>query len=133
MADHQTAGDGEPDRIEGVDFTDIGPILAEIAYPITTEELVAEYGDRVIGRTNADPISIRELFEPMGEDTSTSADGLRQSIMTLMPKDSVGRQRYSDRGLAIDEEDEERRKDRDLPGHGHGPVDGSDRTSGSRG
>lgn len=120
MADHQTEGDGELDRIEGVDFTDIGPVLEEIPYPITTEELVAEYGDRVVGRTNASPISIRELFEPMGEDTSSSAEELRQSILTLMPKESVGRQRYSDRGLAIDEEDEGRREDRDLPGHDRG-------------
>lgn len=108
---------GGTDRIEGVDFTDVGPLLEEIPYPITTEELVAEYGDYAIRRTNAGPITIRELFEPMGEDTSASADELRQSILTLMPKDSVGRQRYSDRGLTIDDEEGATRKDRPLPGH----------------
>jgi hypothetical protein len=112
--------DTEADRVEGVDFTDVGPLLEEIPYPITTEELVAEYGDRSIQRTNAGPITIRELFEPMGEDTSNSVDELRQSILTLMPKDSVGRQRYSDRGLTIDEEEEAVRKDRPLPGHDTG-------------
>ena len=116
MADEAPGRDEESDRSEGVDFTDIGPALEEISYPITSEELVAEYGDRVIGRTNADPISIRELFEPMGEDTSASVGELRQSITTLMPKEFVGRQHYSDRGLTIDEE--AARKDRDLPGHG---------------
>lgn len=110
----------EADRVEGVDFTDVGPLLEEIPYPITTDELVAEYGDRLIRRTNAGPITIRELFEPMGEDTSDSAHELRQSILTLMPKESVGRQRYSDRGLTIDEEDGAPRKDRPLPGHDTG-------------
>lgn len=106
-----------PDRVEGVDFTDVGPLLEEIPYPITTEELVAEYGDYSVRRTNAGPITIRELFEPMGEDTSGSADELRQSILALMPKESVGRQRYSDRGLSIDDDDGRPRKDRPLPGH----------------
>lgn len=117
MADEDEMADEETDRIEGVDFTDIGPILEEIPYPVTSEEFVAEHGDRVVGRTNAEPISIRELFEPMGDDTSTSADELRQSIMALMPKESVGRQRYSDRGLTIDDDDGGVREDRPLPGH----------------
>lgn len=112
--------ENETDRSEGVDFTDVGPVLDEIRYPITTAELVAEYGDHSIERTNAGPITIRELFEPMGEDTSASADELRQSILTLMPKESVGRQRYSDRGLTIDDDDGAHRKDRRLPGHDRG-------------
>lgn len=86
------------DREEGVNFTDINPVLEGIEYPITMEEFVAQHGDHSIERTNADPITVRELFEGTGEDTFESAEEVRQSLLNLMPAESVGRQRYSDRG-----------------------------------
>ncbi|MFD1587005.1 hypothetical protein ACFR9U_08415 [Halorientalis brevis] len=94
----------ETDREEGVDFTDIDPILSELAYPTTKDEFVSEYGDQSIARTNADPISVHELFDGTGEDTFESPTEIRQSVLNLMPRESVGRQRYSDRGGAIPEE-----------------------------
>ena len=112
--------DDHPDRVEGVDFTDIGPVLDGISYPISAEDVVAEHGDRVIERTNAEPISVRELFDPLGEDAYASQEELRQTILTLMPKESVGRQRYSDRGLTTDVPGADRRQDRPLPGHERG-------------
>lgn len=108
----------EAERTEGVDFSDVNPILEEISYPITVDELVEQYGDHEIERTNAETITIRELFEPMEDDTFESADGAQQTILTMMPKDSEGRQRYSDRGLTVDEPAETgEREDRPLPGH----------------
>ena len=101
MADEST------DRQEGVDFTDINPILEELSYPVTAEELIEEHGDREFGRTNADPITVEELFGPMGEDTFESADEVRQSALTMMPEESVGREEYSDRGASNDTGDEE--------------------------
>ena len=92
----------DTDREEGVDFTDINPVLEEISYPITTAELIEQYGDREFGRTNADPITVEELFGPMGEDTFDSAEELRQMALNQMPRDSVGRARYSDRGVSDD-------------------------------
>ncbi|WP_136715875.1 DUF5789 family protein [Halorientalis salina] len=91
------------DREEGVDFTDIESVLGELSYPTTKDEFVAEYGEKTIGRTNADPIRIAELFDGTGADTFDSDEELRQSILNLMPKESVGRQRYSDRGGSIPE------------------------------
>lgn len=90
--------DDDTDREEGVDFAEVNPVLEELSYPITTEELVEQHGDRELGRTNADPISLRELFEYMGEDTFESPEGARQMIMSQMPRESVGRRHYSDRG-----------------------------------
>lgn len=114
------ANDGT-DRVEGVDFTEILPLLEAIQYPITAEDFVAQYGDRTIDRTNADPITVGELFEPLGPDTFAEAEEVRQSILTLMPKDSVGLQRYSDRGLTIDVPDYEGRLDRPVPGRDEKP------------
>jgi len=43
-----------PDHLEGVEFTDINPVLDDISYPITGEELLEQYGNHEIGRTTAD-------------------------------------------------------------------------------
>lgn len=90
--------DDDPDHVEGVDFSDINPVLDDLEYPVTAEKLVEQYGDRELGRTNADPITIEELFDYMGDNTFESEDDLRTMILGQMPKDSEGRQNYSDRG-----------------------------------
>jgi len=94
----------ETDREEGVDFTDIDPILTGLTYPTTKDEFVSEYGDQSIERTNAGPISVREVFDGTGEDTFESPTEIRQSVLNLMPRETVGRQRYSDRAGSIPEE-----------------------------
>jgi hypothetical protein len=88
------------DREEGVDFTEINGALDDIDYPITTAEFVDEYGSHTIERTNADSIPVRGLFDGTGPDTFESPDDVQQSLLNLMPGESVGRQRYSDRGGA---------------------------------
>lgn len=90
--------DEDTDRVQGVDFTEIDPLLEDLSYPITADELVERYGDREIDRTNADPITIRELFDYMGDDTFESEQQLRQMLLGQMPRDSEGRTNYSDRG-----------------------------------
>lgn len=97
----------DTEREQGVDFTSVDPVLEDVSYPITVDELVAEYGDRTIERTNAEPITIRELFESTGEDTFESPEEIRQSILNLMPQESVGREEYSDRGGSTTEETDE--------------------------
>lgn len=94
----------EPHREQGVDFSSIDPVLEDLPYPVTADELVAEYGDHTIERTNAEPISIGDLLGPL-DDTYESDDEVRQSILNLMPRDSVGRSEYSDRGGSLPEEE----------------------------
>lgn len=98
--------DDDTSREEGVDFGDVNPALEELSYPLSSEELIDEVGDREMQRTNADPITIEELFGPMGEDTFESADDVREMALSQMPRDSVGRANYSDRGVSDDTEDE---------------------------
>ena len=90
--------DDPPDHVEGVDFTDINPLLEHLSFPVTADELVDEHGDREVDRTNADPVSLSELFDYMGEDTFDSAEQLRQMVIGQMPAGSEGRRNYSDRG-----------------------------------
>jgi hypothetical protein len=92
----------DPDRELGVDFGSID--LEEFDYPIDTHGLVERYGDRSIERTNAEPITIRELFGGMEDEEIGSADELRQTMLNLMPEDSVGRKAYSDRGGSTPED-----------------------------
>lgn len=81
--------DDDTNREQGVDFTGIDSVLEEISNPITTGELIDEYGERTIERTNAGPITISELFEPLAEDTFESPEEIRQSILSLMPEESL--------------------------------------------
>lgn len=94
----------EQDRTEGVDFTEIDKVLDDLSFPVTKQEFVAEYGNLTIERTNADPIAVEDLFEGTGDDTFDDEEEVRQSILNLMPKESVGRQRYSDRAGETPEE-----------------------------
>lgn len=83
---------------QGVEFGSIESVFDEVSYPVTAGELVSEYGDREVGRTSADPIPIRDLFADVGNQSFESDEELRQGMLNMMPAESVGRQRYSDRG-----------------------------------
>lgn len=96
----------DTDREEGVDFSEVNPVLEELSYPITSTELVEQHGERQLARTNADPISLRELFEFMGEDSFESPEAVRQMILSQMPRESVGRRQYSDRGGTLPGEED---------------------------
>ncbi|MFB6166128.1 MAG: hypothetical protein ABEJ31_13285 [Haloarculaceae archaeon] len=100
--------DTDADREEGVNFTDLDPVLEDLSYPISTAEFVAQHGGHTIERTNADPITVEDVFEGTGEDTYEDPEELRQAILTFMPADSVGRDHYSDRGDSAPEDVSER-------------------------
>lgn len=93
-------------RIEGVDFSALEPVLDELSYPVSSEEFVERHGDTELGRANADPITVEELFAYMGTDTFDSSDGVRQMILGQMPRNSEGRTNYSDRGGSLPVETE---------------------------
>lgn len=100
-------GEDDPDRVQGVDFSGVDAVLDDLSYPVTTDELIERHGDLELERTNADPISFRELFDYMGDDTFESEEQLRQMILGQMPRDSEGRTNYSDRGGSHPEATEE--------------------------
>jgi len=99
----------EEDReaMEGVELGTIDDVLNQIKYPITADEVVDRWGDRKVDRTNAEPISLRELFEPMSETEFTSEKDLQEMLLGQMPRDSEGRTNYSDRGGSLPTETEE--------------------------
>ncbi|WP_459191870.1 DUF5789 family protein [Halosimplex sp. J119] len=90
--------ENDTDHEMGVNFESIEPVFEDLSYPITAGELADRYGDREIERTSADPISIGDLFAGTDDQQFESAEELRQGMLNMMPAESVGRQRYSDRG-----------------------------------
>ncbi|MHB9287486.1 hypothetical protein ACKVMT_10680 [Halobacteriales archaeon Cl-PHB] len=91
----------DANRVEGVDFSAIDPVLEDVSYPIAKSAFAEQYGDRTVERTSADPIAVAELFSGTGDDTFESPEEVRQTVLNLMPADSVGRPHYSDRGGKI--------------------------------
>lgn len=97
----------DTDREQGVNFSSIEPVLDELEYPIAVDELVSEFGDREIELTNAEPVSLAELFDGLGDQTLESHEAVRQEILNMMPADAVGREDYTDRGGELAGESEE--------------------------
>lgn len=93
---------GDTYREEGVDFAEFNRVLEGLSFPVTNRELVEQYGDRQFERTNVGPITVAELFGPMGDDTFESVEEVREMVLSQMPGESVGRRRYSDRGVSND-------------------------------
>ena len=66
----------DPERVEGVDFTGINPVLNDISYPITTAEFVEQYGGRANysdrgGATPTETEAANAVAEQPDPDTST--------------------------------------------------------------
>jgi hypothetical protein len=88
-------------REQGVEFGSLADELETESYPIGKEELLGTYGDREIVLED-DTQSLREVLGPLGEDEFESADDVRQSVMTMVGDEAVGRKNYSDRGGETD-------------------------------
>ncbi|MFC7770871.1 MULTISPECIES: DUF5789 family protein [Salinirubellus] len=103
-----TTDQNDDSREQGVEFGSLAEELEEEAYPIGKEELLDTYGDEEIVLED-DTQTLREVLEPLGEDEFESADDVRQSVMTMVGDEAVGRKNYSDRGGETDspESDEE--------------------------
>ena len=110
MANQTDTGDGGREREAGIEFGDLKDDLEAESYPMTLEELLAEHGDEELG-VGDETVTLREVLEPLEEDTYESRDEVTQAVFNMVDRDAVGRQRYSDRGgTAPDEgggEDEE--------------------------
>ena len=105
--ENRSMADDDSDREQGVDFSAVESTLEAVSYPITADQLIEDHGDLQLERTNADAITIGELLSPMGDTTFESASAVRQMLLNQMPRESVGRAGYSDRGGSLPEETDE--------------------------
>lgn len=93
------------EREMGVDFGPLSDELDEHDYPVTGDELVAEYGDYELDLPGGAE-RFGEVLGPMGEQTFQDAEGVRQAVYNMVGVEAVGRPRYSDRGDSHTDDDE---------------------------
>lgn len=84
-------------REQGVEFGPLGDELADDEYPMSKEELLDRHGDRELELENGSQ-TLREVLDPLGETTFDSADDVKQSVMSMVSDEAIGRKKYSDRG-----------------------------------
>ena len=101
-----TTDQSEDSREQGVEFGSLADELEEEEYPMSKGELLDTYGDREIELEDATR-TLRDVLEPLGEDEFESADDVRQSVITMVGDEAIGRKNYSDRGDETDVGDEE--------------------------
>lgn len=96
--------DSSHERESGVEFGAVADDLESHEYPTTSEELVAEYGDRTLYLPKGET-TLREILVEFEEiERFESADEVRQAIFTMVGSDAVGRENYTDRGIGRTED-----------------------------
>jgi hypothetical protein len=91
-------------REQGVEFGSLDDELAAADYPMSKEELLERHGDRELELEDGSQ-TLREVLEPLGETTFESADDVKQSVMSMVSDEAIGRKKYSDRGGQGDEDE----------------------------
>ncbi|ARS90422.1 DUF5789 family protein [Natrarchaeobaculum aegyptiacum] len=85
-----------PRRELGVEFGDLAAQIEEHSYPLTSEELVAEFGEHVLELPNGTE-SVREILESVGAETYESPTEAQQALFNMVDSRAIGRKYYSDR------------------------------------
>lgn len=91
------AEDPEHTREHGIEFGTLPADLDDESYPLTHERLLSRYGDYEIGLPDSD-VPLHEILAPETEQEYENPESVRQTILTLVGADAVGRAGYSDRG-----------------------------------
>jgi hypothetical protein len=92
-------------REQGVEFGPLADDLTEQEYPMSKETLLSTFGDREIELEDA-TTTLRELIEPLGQDTFESADAVEQSLLNMVGDEAIGRKDYTDRAGRGESDDE---------------------------
>lgn len=101
----------DAEQIRSLEQSEIDDVLNDHEFPITTEEVIEEYGDAEIGYPNGSE-RLADILETSGMETYESADEFELAILNGVGREAVGRPRYSDRGDEVTES--ENRTDQSL-------------------
>lgn len=93
----------DADEMMSLHMDGISDVLDPETMPITTDELVEEYGDRTVEYPRGEE-SLASILETSGEDRYDTVDELELAILNGVGRDAVGRPRYSDRGDELGQE-----------------------------
>lgn len=102
MSSHVT---DDTDEIRSLKVGDASQLFEGVAFPITTAEVIEEFGDvEITYPRQSDPL--RTILETSGHETYESRSELELAILNGVRRDAVGRPRYSDRGDSPHDTDE---------------------------
>lgn len=84
------------DRIQGIEFGELGGLLDSHEYPATTRELIDAYGEYTLGLEGGSQ-SLTSVLSSRNAETFESAAEVREAVVGTVGMDAVGRKRYTDR------------------------------------
>lgn len=87
----------DDNRVEGIEFGTLEEDLEDESYPISKAELLERYGDRELEHDSG-AVRLEDVLESEGNDEYRDAEEIRQSVLTMIGDEAVGREGYSDRG-----------------------------------
>ncbi|APX97857.1 DUF5789 family protein [Natronorubrum daqingense] len=79
--------------------TNAGEFAADYDYPVTTEELIEDQGDRTIELPNGSE-TVGDVLARLESETFETADDVRLALSCAVSNKAVGRIGYSDRDPA---------------------------------
>ena len=85
------------DELKSLDMDRIGEIFGDDRFPVTREELVGEFGDVDINYPGGGSETLESVLETSGAETYQTVNDLQLAVLNGVPRDAVGRPRYSDR------------------------------------
>jgi len=95
----------DSDREQGVEFGDLEDDLERQDYPVSTAEILENYGDRTLEFSDGTE-TLEGVLGPLN-DTFQDAGEVKQAIFTMVDSEAVGREGYTDRGASRPVETEE--------------------------
>lgn len=94
--------DADDEVVPSLELGAVTEVFESDRFPITTEELIAEYGDCEIGYPNGSE-RLDSVLETSGMETYETPDEVELAILNGVGREAVGRPRYSDRGDEVTE------------------------------
>lgn len=96
-------------KVRSLETDEMHEVFQSDRLPVTTEELIEEFGDCEIQYPRGSE-RLETILRTSGDETYETPDQLQLAILNGVGRDAVGRPRYSDRGDERHEELERQNK-----------------------
>ena len=90
------------DRLLSLQMDRLDELLDADGFPITTDEVVAEFGDVTVEYPGEGSESLETILRTSGAEEYATTDDLQLAVLNGVHRDAVGRPRYSDRDPPVD-------------------------------
>lgn len=97
--------DAETDEVRSLEIGRISDLFEDQTLPVTTDEIVAEFGDVEVTYPRRSE-RLAAILATSGTETYNTLDEIELAILNGVSRDAVGRPRYSDRGDSLHDTDE---------------------------